>query len=58
MRYPSGDTANGFVANVCGLPNITWLVEVEGPSVQKEKMLTKPKVQNARLNVQNIDGIE
>ena len=43
---------------MCGLLNMTWLIAVEGPSVQKEQMLTKPKIQRVRLHVPNIDDIE
>ena len=45
LHYPSGDTVNGFVASMCGLLNTTWLIAVEGPSVQKEQMPTNHKVQ-------------
>ena len=58
LHYPSGDAVNGFVANVCGLLNTTWLIAVEGPSVPKEQMPTNHKVRRAHLHVPNIGGIE
>ena len=51
LHYPSGNTANGFLGNMCGVLNMTLLIAVEAPSAQKEQMLTNPKNQRARLHV-------